>query len=138
MKKLLVGFLILVISSPVTAAIPITYDGKRGVFIEGGKANNLLSKIEIYIPRLEKENELLKKEIRAYEELEKVLKDKVKTEQEITIKCQENYESAIKKLSRYQAKDDLRFYIYAGLFVAGTIVGGAVIYGSSLLIKNIR
>jgi len=138
MKKLLVGFLILVFSVSAYAAEPIIHDGKEGVFFTTQEAQKILQQVEVEIPRLKKENELLQAENRVQKELQNILNEKAKAEEEISNKWQESYKLSLEELSKYKSRDDIRFYIYAGLFIAGTITGGGIMYGSSMLVKNIK
>jgi hypothetical protein len=135
--KSLVIFLSLVFSTSLYAAEPVTLpDGRTGIFIESDKAKKLLEAVEVELPALRKENELLKREIELYKNLENIAEMKMKNEEQIANKWKQNYELTLKRTSELEAKDDFRFYIDVGIFVFGTLTGGGAMYLSSLLVAN--
>jgi len=138
MKRLLVGLVIWAFSSTALAAEPIVHNGQEGVFFTTEQAKKLLEKVEVELPALQAENALLKKEVAISKALQSVLDERLKAESEISNKWQENYKASLKELSKYRSRNDIKFYIYAGIFITGTITGGLIMYGSSLLVRNIR
>jgi len=138
MMRSLIVLLSLVFSFNVFAAESIVYNGKRGVFIEEEEAKKLLQKVEVEFPSLQKQNELLAKELKLKTEMDTIYNERIKTEEEIVKKWQDNYGILSKQLAGYKSEDDLNHYIYVGLFSGGTLIGCLVMYAASLVLENIN
>lgn len=136
MTKWLVVLLSLA-SSVVWAAEPIEHNGKNGVFIEEAKARELLEKVSVELPSVQKQNELLRKQVELQSQLLDIAKKKYETEQQISLSWQENYESIAQRIEALNEQDRFHAYVGWGIFVGGVLVGAATVYLSSLVLENV-
>ena len=139
MKSLLTSLLILVFSSSAFAAEKIVVDGKPGIFIqeEGGKAEEATARIKEY-PYLKKQIELLDKQVESTEKLVEIKDKRIKVEQQIAQSWKKAFDAAQKEVAEHESTDDVRLYVYVGLFAGGTIVGAIMMYGASEMLSNIK
>jgi len=137
MNKLLASLVLSVISSVVLAAEPIVHNGVEGVFIEKAKAEELLSIAKQY-PSLQEQNRLYELKIEKLMQYSDIKERRLETEIEISAYWQKAFESATKDVSNEMDKDEIRTYIYVGVFVGGIIIGSSIMYGASYLVKNIK
>ena len=136
MTKWLVVLLSLA-SSAVWAAEPIEHNGKKGVFIEEEKARELLEKVSVELPSVQKQNELLRKQVELQSQLLDIAKKKYETEQQIALSWQENYKSISQRIEDLDEQDRFNTYVGWGIFVGGVLVGAATVYLSSLVLENV-
>jgi tRNA splicing endonuclease len=129
----------LVFSSAAFAAEKIVVDGKPGIFIqeEGGKAEEATARIKEH-PHLKKQIELLDKQVESTEKLVEIKDKRIEVEQQIAASWKKAFDGAQKEVAERESQDDFRLYIYVALFAGGTIVGAAMMYGSSVVLHNIR
>lgn len=129
----------MVFSSAAFAAEKVVIDGKPGIFIaeEDGKAEEAVARIKEY-PHLKKEIELYKKQVEAVEKLVDIKDKRIENQVEISTAWKKAFETSQKEVAAREAQDDFRLYIYVALFAGGTIVGATMMYGSSVVLSNIR
>ena len=135
--KLLLSLLILAFSTSAFAAEKIVHEGEEGVFIKKAEAAEMTAQLKEYQSQ-KKQIELLNKNVELCEGLNDLKDDKFETQESIATAWHEAFKSAQQQVSEDDSRDDVRFYIYVGLFVGGTIVGAAIMYGSSSLLNNIK
>ena len=138
MKKLLIVLLLSAFSPIANAAESIVHDDKKGIFIEEKEANKLMQIIDVELPSLKKQVELLKKENKIQTEITTLTKMELNTETQISGKWKSVAESNAKELAKKNIKDRVLVYISIGFFVSGTATGAAIMYIASRLLNNIR
>lgn len=140
MKKFLIVLLSLAINSLAFSSEDITLpDGREGIFFESESAKKLLADIEEF-NSLKKRYELLEKENTVLENIIKFQEKKDGINEDISDSWKDNYNKALEELKDKQKeldfKTDIRVYTNIGVFFLGTMIGGGIMYGSSLLIAN--
>lgn len=135
MKSLIV-LLSLVFSLPAFSAEKITHNGAEGVFLEKEEAGKLLAIVEVELPSLKNQKILLEEEVQKQKELIEITEDRLKVEKEISETWKKAFEASSKDPVETAPTEETPFYVYIGLFVGGTIVGAAIMYGASCILDN--
>lgn len=141
MKRLLIVLLNLAFSQVLFAAEKCTTpDGREMICFEPEKAKELLVIVQEENPSLKRQIELLKSELDLQKKLAQHTEDQRKIEREEALQWKKNYEDSLEDLEEKRKKLDFRkdigIYTHLGLFILGAVVGGGVVYGSSLLLSN--
>jgi len=139
--KLLAVLLSLAFSQVVFAAEKCTNtEGEELICFKPDKAKELLAVVQEEKPSLERQIELLKKELKLQKELTEHTEEQLKVEREENVQWKRNYEDALRDVEDKRRKVDFRkdigIYTHLGMFVLGAAIGGVVMYCSSLLLSN--
>jgi len=127
----------LVFSSNLFAAERVTLqDGRTGIFFEDSAAKKLLDIVDIEYPRLKNENELMLEQITHYKQLIELQDQKFKNEEEMSKKWKENYIEISKQIANQNETERFDAYMDIVIFSCGALIGGTIMYVSSLLIAN--
>lgn len=137
MMRLPIVLLSLAFSVNAIAAEKITLpNGRTGYFFEIEKGRKLLEIVDVDVPEYKQTIKLQEKQIKALEELLELKDEKIKVQEDIAKKWKENFEDMSKRLSEMNDDEQFEAYMDMGIFLIGTIVGGGLMYSSSLLVSN--
>ena len=137
MMRLLLVLLSLAFSVNAIAAEKVTLPDGRVVYqFEQEKGRELLKKIDVEIPSLKRTIAKQEAQIEAQKELIKLKDEKFKVQEEISKKWKENFDNLSIQIAKMNDDERIEAYIDVGIFLLGTLVGGGIMYTSSLLVSN--
>jgi len=113
-----------------------TADGREMICFDVDKAKELLKIVDIEVPSLKRTVAKQQTQIDAQKELMKIKDEKFKVQEDITNKWKENFENLSTQMAAMNDDERIEAYIDVGIFLLGTLVGGGIMYTSSLLVSN--
>lgn len=135
--RLLIVLLNLVFSVNAIAIEKIVLPDGRVIYqFEEEKGRELLKIVDIDVPSYQRTIARQQTQIETQKELMKIKDEKFEVQEDITKKWKDNFEDISMQLTK--VNDDERFEIYVniGIFLFGTLIGGGIMYTSSLLVSN--
>ena len=135
--RLLIVLLSLAFSVNAIAAEKVILSDGRVVYqFEEEKGRELLKIVDVDVPSYQRTIARQQTQIETQKELMKIKDEKFEVQEDITKKWKDNFEDISTQLTK--VNDDERFEIYVniGIFLFGTLIGGGIMYTSSLLVSN--
>jgi len=111
-------------------------DGREMYCFEPEKAREMLKIIDVEVPSLKRTIAKQQSKIDAQEELLKIKDEKFKVQEDITKKWKDNFENLSIQMAAMNDDERVEAYVDVGIFLLGTLVGGGIMYTSSLLVSN--
>ena len=137
MMRLLIVLLSLAFSVNAIATEKIVLPDGRVIYqFEEEKGRELLKIVDVDVPSYQRTITRQQTQIETQKELMKIKDEKFEVQEDITKKWKDNFENISMQLTK--VNDDERFEIYVnmGIFLFGTLIGGGIMYTSSLLVSN--
>jgi hypothetical protein len=136
MRFLLVLMSLVFSANAIAAEKCKSADGREMYCFEHDVAREMLKIIDVEVPSLKRTIAKQQSQIKAQEELMKIKDEKFKVQEDITNKWKDNFENLSTQIAAMNDDERVESYIDVGIFLLGTLVGGSIMYTSSLLVSN--